>query len=173
MISLFIFFSRATRLLSFGYWSSRRLWLFRDLIHGDVLQIGSSEAVHDFMFGVTLLPEESQLISLQYHEMLLVALGLRFEIAVTRVFYDIFLWIGVLESAKTLQDYLICGCLWTHDSWASTHLLLLSIEWIAATLSWFGWVAQDWLVIALQASPARCLISLPSLRVRWSRVYYR
>ena len=45
--------------------------------------------MHDFVFGVTLLPKESQLISLQYHEMLLVALGLSFEIAVTRVFGDI------------------------------------------------------------------------------------
>ena len=43
------------------------------------------------MVGVTLLSEESQLISLQYHEMLLVALGLGFEVAVARVFDDVLL----------------------------------------------------------------------------------
>ena len=42
------------------------------------------------MFIVSLLPKESQLVPLQYHEMLLVALGLSFEIAVTGVLDDVF-----------------------------------------------------------------------------------
>ena len=45
--------------------------------------------MHHLVFGVTLLPKESQLISLQYYEMLLVAFGLSFEIAVTGVLDDV------------------------------------------------------------------------------------
>ena len=45
--------------------------------------------MHDFVVAVTLLAEESKLISLQYHEMLLVALRLGLEIAVTRVLDDV------------------------------------------------------------------------------------
>ena len=41
------------------------------------------------MIGVTLLSKESQLITLQYHVMLLVALSLSFEIAVTRMLFDL------------------------------------------------------------------------------------
>ena len=46
--------------------------------------------MHYLVVGIALLPKESQLISLQYHEMLLVTLGLGFEIAVTGVLDDIF-----------------------------------------------------------------------------------
>ena len=47
--------------------------------------------MHDFVLAVTLLTEESKLISLQYHEMLLVAFGLSLQIAVTRVLDDVLL----------------------------------------------------------------------------------
>lgn len=46
--------------------------------------------MHHLVLAIALLPEESQLITLQYHEVLLVALGLSFEIAVTGVLDDIF-----------------------------------------------------------------------------------
>ena len=43
------------------------------------------------MLGVTLLSKEPQLISLKYHEMLLVTLSLSFEITVAGVFDDVLL----------------------------------------------------------------------------------
>ena len=91
MISLFILFNRGRSCASRAWSNGRRRFEIRDIFHLNVLQISSSEAVHDFVVAVTLLSKESQLIPLQYNEVLLVTLSLGFEIAMTRVLDDVFL----------------------------------------------------------------------------------
>ena len=75
--------------------------------------------MHDLVVGIALLPKESQLISLQYHEMLLVALSLGFKVAVSRVFNDVFFRIDILKAAKSIQNDLIGRCLRSHGCRAS------------------------------------------------------
>lgn len=56
----------------------RTLTLLRDLIHSDIFNVGSSKAVHNFVIGISLLPEEAKLVALEHHPVLLVAFGLCF-----------------------------------------------------------------------------------------------
>ena len=94
--------------------------------------------MHDFVFFVALLPIEPQLISLQYHEVLLVALSLCFEIAMTGMLNDVLFRIDVFEATEALQDNLIGGCPRTHDS-RTSHALLLKCKLTAATSTyWLG-----------------------------------
>ena len=52
--------------------------LLRDLVHSDIFEISSSQAVHNFMISVTLFSEKAQLVSLKHHPVLFVALRLCF-----------------------------------------------------------------------------------------------
>ena len=56
----------------------RAATLLGDFVHSDIFEISSSQAVHNFMISVTLFSEKAQLVSLEHHPVLFVALCLCF-----------------------------------------------------------------------------------------------
>ena len=63
--------------------------------------------MHDFVIVISLLPKESEFITLENHPMLLVALCLCFKVAISRVFDDILTAVDVFEASEPLQNYLV------------------------------------------------------------------
>ena len=128
--------------------------LFRGkLVHGGVPDVCASENMHDLVLRIPLLPVEVQLVSQEYHPVLLVGLTLSFQIAVVLVLCQLSCILVVLVPSKSIVDHLA----WREGPGAllvcTTNALITgSVEisrWgtVKCSTSWLAAHSTDWLEV--------------------------